>query len=45
MDVLIEKIEMFASYIEMAAQTFTTPGLCLPVLRKLSPEKKHTPSK
>jgi len=44
MDVLIQKIEMFTSYIEMAAQTFTTPGLYLPVLRKLSPDKKQTPS-
>ena len=44
MDVLIEKIEMFASYIEMAAQTFTTPGHYLPVLRKLSPEKKQISS-
>ena len=44
MDVLIEKIEMFASYIETAARTFTTPGHCLPVLRKLSPEKKQVSS-
>ena len=44
MDVLFEKIEMFASYIETAARTFTTPGHCLPVLRKLSPEKKQVSS-
>lgn len=44
MDVLIEKIERFTCYIETAAKTFTTPGLCLPNIRNLSPEKKHTPS-
>lgn len=44
MDELIAKIEMFASYIEMAAQAFVTPGFCLPVVKKLNPEKKQTSS-
>lgn len=44
MDELIAKIDMFASYIEMAAQAFITPGFCLPVVKKLNPEKKQTSS-
>ena len=38
MDILIEKIELFTSYIEKAAQTFSTDQP-LVVPRRLSPEK------
>ncbi|XP_065914014.1 uncharacterized protein [Dysidea avara] len=39
MDVLIEKIELFTSYIEKAAQVFSATDLPLVVPRRLSPEK------
>jgi len=39
MDLLIEKIELFSSYIEKAAQTFSATDLPLVVPRRLSPEK------